>query len=197
MTESIQIFLIILAFAPIVSALFFSYQTMRAGFSIWGSSSLQSRNIFWITKLITASSFLVTALAAINVEIYTAIPLSMQDTVPLSQKVLALVMLLGGNLILISAQSELSIFSRVGLPKGAHALCTSGIYQWSRNPMYASLIFFFLACFLLNPNFFLGAILIMVFLIHLYIIKAEEKYLLAYFGNEYTEYRKKSVSQFI
>lgn len=183
---------ILLTFLPLISTLLLSYQTMRAGFKFSGKSPLKSRTIYYIAKVIVAFSFGLTALASLFPNAYLVFPFNIQSEVPASQQLLAMIFLFAGNALLLSAQYELSIFTRVGLPTSAHALCTSGVYRWSRNPMYASLLFFFSACFMLNPSVEVAVLLSIGLIIHLPIIKAEEKYLAKEFGKEYAEYQKKT-----
>jgi protein-S-isoprenylcysteine O-methyltransferase Ste14 len=76
--------------------------------------------------------------------------------------------------------------------KPANSLQTSGIYAFSRNPMYLSLLFLYtgLAIFLGNWwTFILLPLLIVA--IQIFVIKKEEEYLHRAFGAQYSEYRKK------
>jgi protein-S-isoprenylcysteine O-methyltransferase Ste14 len=76
--------------------------------------------------------------------------------------------------------------------KPATSLQTTGIYKFTRNPMYLSLLFLYLglACFLGNWwNLLLLPILILV--VQQYVIIREEKYLLRRFGTEYLDYKSR------
>lgn len=76
--------------------------------------------------------------------------------------------------------------------KPANSLQTSGIYSVSRNPMYVSLVFFYLGIsfFVGNWwNFILFPLLILI--VQEYVIKREEKYLVRKFGEEYIAYKTK------
>lgn len=74
----------------------------------------------------------------------------------------------------------------------ASSLETSGIYSFSRNPMYLSLLFLYcgIAFFKGNSWTFL-LIPFLILAVQYYVISKEEKYLLRTFGNEYVHYRKK------
>jgi len=76
--------------------------------------------------------------------------------------------------------------------KPATSLQTTGIYKFTRNPMYLSLLFLYLGltCFLGNWwNLLLLPILVLV--IQQYVIIREEKYLLRRFGTEYLDYKSR------
>ncbi|WP_205854983.1 methyltransferase family protein [Piscinibacter defluvii] len=74
-------------------------------------------------------------------------------------------------------------------PDRATSLVTSGIYRFTRNPMYVGIVFVLLGCFvafgaasaLLGLPVFIGYIT-------LYQIQPEERALLAKFGSEYASY---------
>jgi len=76
--------------------------------------------------------------------------------------------------------------------KPASSLETCGIYSFSRNPMYLSLLFLYggIAFFKGNSWTFL-LIPFLILAVQYYVISKEEKYLLRTFGNEYDHYKKK------
>jgi len=70
------------------------------------------------------------------------------------------------------------------------ALITSGPYRYSRNPGYVSLAMLFGAIgFLLNSLWVLLMVVPAMIVVHFGIIKREERYLEAKFGDEYREYK--------
>lgn len=74
----------------------------------------------------------------------------------------------------------------------ANSLQTTGIYSFTRNPMYLGLMLVYsgIACFLGNWwNFILLPILAMI--VQEYIIRREERYLARKFGQEFLDYKKK------
>ena len=73
----------------------------------------------------------------------------------------------------------------------ASALVTSGVYRWSRNPMYVGLTSLLLAwaVWLSAPAVLLGPIVFVLFITRFQIIP-EERMMSAKFGNAYTEYQK-------
>lgn len=76
--------------------------------------------------------------------------------------------------------------------KPANSLQTSGIYSISRNPMYVSLLLFYLCASFMYGNWW-NFILIpfLVLMVQEYVIKREEKYLERCFGEQYIEYKQK------
>lgn len=74
-------------------------------------------------------------------------------------------------------------------PEKTSSLVTDGVYAWSRNPMYLSLLLVLLAYFLWLGNG-LGIVVLATFVLALthWQIKAEESALLALFGEEYAQY---------
>ena len=67
----------------------------------------------------------------------------------------------------------------------------SGIFAYTRNPIYLSIIMFFLSMFLVFENvmYFLSAVGLTIWL-HNYVIKSEENFLLHKFSDEYERYMK-------
>lgn len=72
-----------------------------------------------------------------------------------------------------------------------HTLITSGIYQYIRHPMYASLLVQSIAQILLLQNWIAGpASLVMFVPFYLLRSKAEENMMLEKFGSQYLDYQK-------
>ena len=76
--------------------------------------------------------------------------------------------------------------------KPASSLQTTGIYSFTRNPMYLSLLFLYCGIAFLkgNPWTFL-LIPLLITAVQSYVISKEERYLLRTFGSDYDNYRKK------
>lgn len=74
--------------------------------------------------------------------------------------------------------------------KAAQSLQTTGIYQFTRNPMYLSLLLIYLGLTCLIGNCWNIILLPVLFaIVQEYIIKREEKYLDRRFGKEYHDYK--------
>ena len=82
---------------------------------------------------------------------------------------------------------------RVGIDENTKdPLITSGVFSFSRNPIYLSMDLIFIGYFLTVPNWiFLGAAILGLIGIHLQ-IKEEEKFLLKHYGSSYSEYCKQT-----
>ncbi len=81
---------------------------------------------------------------------------------------------------------------RVGIDeKNPDKLVTSGVFSWSRNPIYVCFLLFFLGMFLVHPNILLACVLALLALaIHRQILR-EEAFLSVHYGKEYEDYRKR------
>jgi protein-S-isoprenylcysteine O-methyltransferase Ste14 len=76
--------------------------------------------------------------------------------------------------------------------KPANSLQTAGIYSASRNPMYVSLLLFYIGLAFIVGNWWNLILLPVLFLIvQEYVIKREEKYLDRTFGQQYSDYKTK------
>lgn len=74
--------------------------------------------------------------------------------------------------------------------KPATAIVTTGIYQYTRNPMYLSFMLGFTGLALLaGTPYMLLALAPMFFILTNYVIKPEEEYLSEKFGEEYNTYK--------
>lgn len=99
--------------------------------------------------------------------------------------------------ILVAALGEMA-FLRAGTtsnplkPQAASAMVSSGVYRFTRNPMYAGVACLLLgwASFLAVPWSFLGPILFIAFITRFQIIP-EERALKSKFGPDYVEYQRR------
>jgi len=74
--------------------------------------------------------------------------------------------------------------------KPATALVTEGIFGWLRNPMYVGLTFFLIALSLvLASDWMLVMTIVFALVIHFGVVKREERYLEAKFGEAYRQYK--------
>lgn len=76
--------------------------------------------------------------------------------------------------------------------KPAHSLQTSGIYSFTRNPMYLSLVCLYSGLAIFFGNWWTLILLpLLIAIVQLYVIKREEEYLQQAFGSYYDEYKKR------
>lgn len=77
-------------------------------------------------------------------------------------------------------------------PENATKLLTTGVYSWSRNPMYLGLLCYLLALFVYfaAPIALVGPALFMIYM-NRFQIYPEERYLTQLFGEEYVSYSAK------
>jgi protein-S-isoprenylcysteine O-methyltransferase Ste14 len=125
----------------------------------------------------------------------------MQKIIPLDNaalhqtiaKIIGVILVLMYLLFFISALKRFIVSKNTLVTiKPAHSLETSGIYSFSRNPMYLSL-----GCLYSGLAIFFGNWWTLIFIpalvavVQLYVIKKEEAYLQQAFGNNYDEYKRK------
>jgi len=81
---------------------------------------------------------------------------------------------------------------RVGIDEeNPDKLVTTGIFAYTRNPIYVSFDMFFAGQFLIHRNIIIAvAVVGFAFIIHRQ-IRREENFLTSHYGTEYDEYRKK------
>jgi len=81
---------------------------------------------------------------------------------------------------------------RIGIDyENAGKLTTTGIYSYSRNPMYTSFYLIFFGEFLIFPNIGLLASLIVAFVAFNLTILKKEEFLKSHYGKDYEDYCKK------
>lgn len=111
---------------------------------------------------------------------------------PLWQRALAVLLMIAGVGLMVSG---LRRFSKAGTrPEPwapSSALVSSGIYRWTRNPMYLGMAVLYGGIALLFASPAAGLLLLPVLAImNFVVIRREEAYLLRRFGAEYDAYRR-------
>ena len=104
--------------------------------------------------------------------------------------VAAMLFCLAGILFII-AFGNLGTSLRVGLPEQETVLKTTGIFRFSRNPLYMSVYLICLASLMYYPNQVNLVLVAYGIFVHHRIILGEEKFLTEKFGSQWEEYRKK------
>ena len=98
-----------------------------------------------------------------------------------------------GTIVFIAAVLTMRDSWRAGVSKNDKTeLVTNGIYQVSRNPAFLGFDLLHIGILLMYFNWILcGATVFAVLMYHLQIVIVEERFLIAAFGNEYFQYKKK------
>ncbi|MBS1729738.1 MAG: isoprenylcysteine carboxylmethyltransferase family protein [Bacteroidetes bacterium] len=130
------------------------------------------------------------------------IALQIQKKVPISDmlfhttimKLLGVIFILGSLFFLIRSLRQFFITKNtVVLIKPASSLQTTGVYAITRNPMYLGLGILYVGITGLIGNWWnLILFPFLMLIIQEYIIKREERYLEAAFGQEYIQYKSKT-----
>ena len=113
--------------------------------------------------------------------------------IPESIRPLGIGLILGGVVIAIVINSN---FNRAGTAiepwKPTTSLVTTGLYRWSRNPIYAGFCLFNIGVgFSFNSAWLLLSFIPAAFLVFHIAIAKEERYLEAKFGQEYLDYKNR------
>lgn len=75
--------------------------------------------------------------------------------------------------------------------KPSSSLQITGIYKFTRNPMYLGMVLSYLALTCFFGNWWHIFLPFLIIIIEMYVIKREEKYLERHFGESYVDYKKK------
>ena len=137
---------------------------------------------------VTMKAVAVLAFAAGLVSIFIGISHS-----PAAVRVIGAVMSVAGTIVFIAAVRTMRDSWRAGVSKTDKTeLITNGIYQISRNPAFLGFDLLYIGTLLMFFNWILCVLTVFaVIMYHLQIVSVEEESLLAAFGNEYLQYKKK------
>jgi len=100
-------------------------------------------------------------------------------------------LLVAGTIVLMLSFFQLGASLRYGLPEKETRLITTGLYRYSRNPLYMGVFIISFACIIFFPNIINIIVGLHCIIMQLLMIKGEEKFLAATFGAEWEAYRKK------
>jgi len=101
------------------------------------------------------------------------------------------VLLIAGALMFIPGVLTLGSSLRYGIPEENTKLKTTGIFRFSRNPLYLGLFIICIGSCLYFPDLFNAFLCVFTIFYHLKIIKAEETFLFKRFGEEWIAYFSK------
>jgi len=95
--------------------------------------------------------------------------------------------LIGGKLILDAQFTE-----RIGDYIASNKLCTTGVYAWTRNPIYSGILFFVTGILFISGNVYMYFIPILLWaILTLLLKKTEEPVLIGRFDQDYIDYMAK------
>ena len=107
-------------------------------------------------------------------------------------KLMGILGLISSTFIFISGFNMFKSYDENPLPTSTtNRIIKTGIFAYTRNPIYLAIVMFFLSMFLVFENvmYFLSAVGLVIWL-HNYVIKSEENFLLNKFPDEYDRYMK-------
>ncbi len=115
------------------------------------------------------------------------------SSMPLGVRSLGVVLGVLGDTVFIISVLTMRDNWRAGIAENDKTeLVTGGIYQYSRNPAFLGFDLVYIGILLMFFNTGLFEItLLVILLLHLQIVNVEEDFLIATFGQEYVDYRKK------
>jgi protein-S-isoprenylcysteine O-methyltransferase Ste14 len=180
--------LAVLISLPILGTFILGVFLVKNGKRVMGTPTIQPIP-FYSGKFLLFAVWALFWVITIFPKYHTVVPFLIQENTSEFQKLLAAVLLIPANLLIISAYLTMGLMTNIGLPTGKHELRSNGIYNISRNPMYASFIFLNSATFLYLPSLLLFVIMIYGMVVHHFIILGEERFLEKEFGDNYRKYK--------
>lgn len=108
-------------------------------------------------------------------------------------RIIGAAMSIVGTVVFITSVLTMRDSWRAGVSKTDRTeLVTGGIYQISRNPVFLGFDLLYIGILLMFFNWILCVVSVFAILMyHLQIVNVEEEFLLATFGDEYLQYKKK------
>ena len=107
-------------------------------------------------------------------------------------KLIGILGLISSTFIFISGFNIFKSYDENPLPSSTtNRIIKTGIFAYTRNPIYLAIVMFFLSMFLVFENimYFLSTVGLAIWF-HNYVIKSEENFLLNKFPDEYDRYMK-------
>jgi protein-S-isoprenylcysteine O-methyltransferase Ste14 len=119
-------------------------------------------------------------------------PLPMIHDAALARAVLCVALIVVAGALIFSGHREMVKNNEHPNPyKPTSTIVQNGIYGFTRNPLYISLLLIVLVVGIgVNDAWLLSSFVALFVLLHFGVVKAEERYLSAKFGSRYDEYRR-------
>ncbi|MDP1621864.1 MAG: isoprenylcysteine carboxylmethyltransferase family protein [Bacteroidales bacterium] len=151
--------------------------------SLWGKPSINPF-LFYSGKITMFICWGLTLTSAI-------IPSFGRVEIPLWMSWIGAGMLCVSTLVLFLSFYELGASLRYGLPEQETKLKTSGLYRFSRNPLYLGVFMITISCLIFFPNILNIVVGLYCIAMQFLMIFGEEKFLAEKFGAEWDEYKRK------
>lgn len=112
---------------------------------------------------------------------------------PLGVKLAGMVLCVIGDAVFITSVVTMKDSWRAGISlEEKTELVTGGIYQWSRNPAFLGFDLVYIGIMCMYCSFWLYIVTVFaIIMFHLQIVNVEEDFLMATFGNDYLDYKKR------
>ena len=176
--------IVIYAFIVMGVGFFFTlFKRIRKDGGVWGNPSIHPF-LFYSGKI---TIFICWGLALLK----AIIPTFGWMDVPLWMSWIGAFLLCIGTVLLLLSFYDLGASLRYGLPENETELKTSGLYRYSRHPLYLCVFIITLSSMIFFPDIMNLCIGLYCIAIHTLMISAEEKFLAERFGMEWDVYKKK------
>jgi protein-S-isoprenylcysteine O-methyltransferase Ste14 len=96
--------------------------------------------------------------------------------------------MIAGTAVVVVAQHQMGVAWRVGIDDRPTPLVTSGLFRWSRNPIFAGMLVVVAGVVLVAPTAWLVAIWVATWLVLHLQIRLEERHLLTLHGEAYARW---------
>lgn len=186
----------------LISVVFFRRKLkLKTGNKVGGSLDIKKipKSIIWLPILATLSMILIILFPFLQLFITTLyehlFPIYLLNNH--ITFIIGSISILLGLIILIISQMQLGNSYRILLSNEKAKLITTGLYSFTRNPLYIGAYISFIGIFLMFPSIIFLILLLIVIVNNHFRIFEEEKALLALFGDEYNNYKKKVKRYFV
>ena len=140
--------------------------------------------LFYTGKFSGYFTWIVLLLALLNIHLF-------KEGGFLWSKHIAVILFTTGIVLTVISTVNLGSSTRLGLPTENTTLRTSGLYRYSRNPIYVGFNLLTIASILYLFNIIILLLGLYSIIIYHFIILGEERFMETRFGKDYIEYKQK------
>jgi protein-S-isoprenylcysteine O-methyltransferase Ste14 len=167
----------------------------RKGIKVWAIGDKSKKSLEKIIEISLAPVLLLWSVFVIIIALHIELPLIISNHLIdiLWLKYIGTVFCYMGLIIFLCALISFGQAWRIGIDeKDSNELITTGIFRYSRNPIFVFMGLYFLGTTLIYPNIIFTALTILTIIgVHFQILN-EEQFLLKRFGEEYIKYKKQT-----